>query len=126
MKYEGSTGKVWIGNASADVELGGATGSFDIDRADASVIAKAAHCPIRIGRMSHGVADLANAPGGIEVGLAEGTAVQVDADSTKGAVRVSVPERETGEEVKIHPRTRRYDIVIHPYSPTNNQSNRKS
>ncbi len=54
-----------------------------------------------------------NASGGIEVGIAEGTAVQVDAKSTKGLVRSSLPSQEDGQ-VRVHARTRLDDIVIHP------------
>ncbi len=117
VRYEGSTGRVWIGHAESDVELGGSSGRFDIDRADGDVVARAAACPIRIGRMTSGSADLANASGGIEVGVAEGTAAVVDADSTKGAVRNSLPAQDDlagyDHKVTIRARTRRDDIVVH-------------
>ncbi|RSN63756.1 hypothetical protein DMH01_13535 [Amycolatopsis sp. WAC 04182] len=110
VKYSGSTGKVWIGHARSDVDLAGSSGSFDIDRADGDVVAQAANCPIRIGRLAHGSAELANASGGIEVGV-EADAASVDAKSTKGSVRNSVADGEGG--VKVHARTRLDDIVIH-------------
>jgi hypothetical protein len=115
VRYAGSSGKVWLGHARSDVEFGGSGGSFDIDQADGNVIAKAAGCPIRIGRMTRGQAELMNASGGIEVGIAEGTAAWVDADSTKGAVRNSLPAQDNpaGSDVKVHARTRLDDIVIH-------------
>lgn len=117
VRYQGSTGRIWIGHALSDVDLSGATGSFDIDRADGGVIAKAANCPIRIGRLTRGPAELSNASGGIEVGIGEGTAVSVDAKSTKGTVRNSLPEQDNADEfdnqVKVYARTRRDDIVIH-------------
>jgi len=114
LTYQGSSGKVWIGHARADVDLGGSNGSFDIDHAEGNVVAKAANCPIRIGRLVRGQAELANASGGIEVGISEGTTAWVDADSTKGAVRNSLPPQDgSGEEVKLHARTRLDDIVIH-------------
>jgi hypothetical protein len=114
VRYRGSTGKVWIGHALADVDLGGSGGSFVIDQADGNVIAKAADCPIRIGRMTRGQAELMNAAGGIEVGIGEGATAWVDADSTKGAVRDSLPAQNKAEfSVKVFARTRRDDIVIH-------------
>lgn len=115
VRYQGSTGKVWIGHAHSDVDLGGSSGSFDIDTAEGNVTAKAADCPIRVGRMTRGQAELANASGGIEIGISEGTAVSVDANSTKGVVRNSVPEQDnpTDNQVKVHARTRLDDIVIH-------------
>ena len=115
VRYEGSNGRIWIGHALSDVELNGAGGSFDIDRAEGSVIAKAGNCPIRIGRITRGQAELMNASGGIEVGISEGTAVEVDAKSTKGAVRNSLPAQDGLEDnVKLYARTRLDDIVIHP------------
>jgi hypothetical protein len=115
LRYVGSTGQVWIGHARSDVDLNGSGGSFDVDRADGSVFAKAANCPIRIGRMTSGQADLTNAAGGIEVGIGDGATASVDADSTKGTVRDSLPEHdgESADHVKVHARTRLGDIVIH-------------
>lgn len=117
VRYQGSTGKVWIGHALSDVDLGGSSGSFDIDRAEGSVTAKAGDCPIRIGQITRGQAELTNAAGGIEVGISEGTAASVDAKSTKGAVRNSLPTQDSlGEftdKVTVHARTRLDDIVIH-------------
>jgi hypothetical protein len=117
VRYEGSTGKVWIGRAWSDLDLSGAGGSFDIDRADGSVIAKAADCPIRIGRITHGQAELTNASGGIGIGIGEDTAASVDATSTKGTVRNSLPAQDNpaglDNQVKVYARTRLDDIVIH-------------
>jgi DUF4097 and DUF4098 domain-containing protein YvlB len=118
VRYEGTTGKIWIGHALSDIDLSSAGGSFDIDRAEGSVIAKAANCPIRVGRLTRGQADLTNASGGIEVGISEGTAASVDANSTKGNVRSSLPAQDNPDEfdnkVKVYARTRLDDIVIHP------------
>ncbi|QDY80101.1 DUF4097 family beta strand repeat-containing protein [Streptomyces qinzhouensis] len=118
LKYQGATGKIWIGHALSDVELSSAQGSFDIDRAEGSVNATADNCPIRIGRMTRGLAKLMNGSGGIEIGIGQGTAAQVDAKSTKGAVRNSLPAQDApggvlGESVKVYARTRLDDIVVH-------------
>ncbi|ANZ40275.1 hypothetical protein BBK82_33840 [Lentzea guizhouensis] len=115
VSYRGSSGKVWIGHARSNVDLGGSSGSFDIGRADGGVVAKAADCPIRIGRVSRGRVELMNASGGIEVGVSEGTAAEVDARSTKGLVRSSVvPRGDAASAVRVFARTRLDDIVIHP------------
>ncbi len=117
VRYQGSTGKVWIGHARSDLDLSSATGSFDIDRAEGSVIAEAGNCPIRIGRMTHGQAEVVNSAGGIEIGISEGTAASVDANSTKGTVRNSLPAQDNPDgsdnRVKVYARTRLDDIVIH-------------
>ncbi|MET8764833.1 DUF4097 family beta strand repeat-containing protein [Lentzea sp. NPDC004782] len=115
VRYQGTSGKVWIGHARSDANLGGSSGSFDIGQADGSVIAKAADCPIRIGRATNGQLELMNASGGIEIGVGEGTAVQIDAKSTKGLVRSSVPALDvSGDALRLYARTRLDDIVIHP------------
>ncbi|KOV85242.1 DUF4097 family beta strand repeat-containing protein [Nocardia sp. NRRL S-836] len=114
VRYQGTTGEVWIGHARSDVDLGGSSGSFDVDRADGGVVARAADCPIRIGRVTRGRLELMNASGGIEVGVGEGVGAEVDAKSTKGSVRSSLPAQdEPGTAVVIYARTRLDDIVIH-------------
>ncbi|OLF10160.1 hypothetical protein BLA60_17085 [Actinophytocola xinjiangensis] len=113
IRYRASAGALRIGHARSAVDLTGASGSFDIDHADADVVARAGHCPIRIGRLTRGVADLANAAGGIEVGIDEHTAVTVKANSTKGNVRDTVTG--TGpftRHVELRASTRRGDIVV--------------
>ena len=103
-------------NASADLDLSSGSGGFDIDRADGSVTAKTGDGAIRIGRLTRGQAELLNGSGNIEVGISEGTAARVDANSERGSVRNSVPPQENPEtwdnEVTVHARTRHGDIII--------------
>ena len=94
VKLSNSAGQTWIGHASADLDLSSAHGGFDIDRADGSVTAKTADGAIRIGRLTRGQAELMNRSGNIEVGISEGTAATVDANSKRGSVRNSVPPQE--------------------------------
>ncbi|RDI32244.1 hypothetical protein [Lentzea flaviverrucosa] len=112
VRYRGTTGKVWIGRARSDIDLGGSNGSFDVGRADGGVIARAAACPIRIGRVTRGRVEAMNASGGIEIGVGEGTSAEVDAKSTKGLVRSTVFTQDD-PEVQVHVRTRLDDIVVH-------------
>ena len=115
-------GQTWIGHASADLDLSSAHGGFDIDRADGSVTAKTADGAIRIGRLTRGQAELMNRTGNIEVGISEGTAARVDADSKRGSVRNSVPSQENPDtsdnKVTVHARTRYGDIIVHEASVT--------
>ncbi|NUT49548.1 MAG: DUF4097 family beta strand repeat protein [Saccharothrix sp.] len=114
IRYQGTTGKVRIGHAHSDVDLGGSNGSFTVDRADGGVTARAANCPIRIGHVTRGHVELANASGGIEIGIGDGTSAEVDANSTKGVVRNTLPAPvDPTDTVKVHARTRLDDIVIH-------------
>jgi Putative adhesin len=111
-------GQAWIGHASADLDLSGAHGGFDIDRADGSVTAKTADGAIRIGRLARGQAELMNRSGNIEVGISEGTAARVDANSERGVVRNSVPSQENPDtadsKLTVQARTRYGDIIIEP------------
>jgi len=115
VKLSSSGGQTWIGHASADLDLGSGHGGFDIDRADGSVTARTGDGAIRIGRLTRGQAELSNRSGNIEVGVSEGTAAKVDANSKRGSVRNSVPaeNRDTPDNrVAVHARTRYGDIII--------------
>ncbi|GAA3882301.1 hypothetical protein GCM10022243_53640 [Saccharothrix violaceirubra] len=113
VKYVGATGKVRIGHARSAVGFGGAQGAFEIGTAEGDVVATAGDCPIRIGRLTRGRAELLNASGGIEVGIAEGVTARVDAASTKGSVRDSLPTHAGPADVEVYARTRKNDIVVH-------------
>jgi hypothetical protein len=111
-----SGGRAWIGHASADLDLSSGGGEFDIDRADGSITATTASGAIRIGRMTHGQAKLMNGSGNIEVGISEGTAASVDANSERGAVHNFVSPQGSSDpsdpKVMVHARTRHGDIII--------------
>jgi Toastrack DUF4097 len=113
---ESRAGQIRIGHASADLELSNGSGGFDIDRADGSVTATTANGAIRIGRLTRGQAELMNGSGNIEIGISEGTAARVDADSERGSVRNSVPSPEDAgmfdNSLAVHARTRHGDIII--------------
>ena len=72
---------------------------------------------IRIGRLTRGQAELVNGSGNIEIGISEGSAARVDANSERGTVRNSVPEQDNPgaveNKVTVHARTRHGDITIH-------------
>ncbi|MBF9132085.1 DUF4097 family beta strand repeat protein [Plantactinospora sp. S1510] len=116
VRLSSSGGRLWIGHASADLELSSVSGRFDIDRADGSVTAETGAGAIRIGRLTRGRAVLSNSSGNIEVGVSEGTAARVDADSKRGSVRNAVPSRDSpdrsGNDLTIDARTRHGDITI--------------
>ena len=111
-----SGGRAWIGHASADLDLSSGSGDFDIDRADGSVTATTASGAIRIGRLTRGQAKLMNGSGNIEVGISEGTAARVDANSERGSVRNSVASQgnpaTSDALVSVYARTRHGDINI--------------
>ncbi len=115
---ESRAGRIRIGHASADLELSGGSGSLDIDRADGGVTATTASSPIRIGRLTRGQAKLMNGSGNIEIGISEGTAASVDANSERGSVRNTVASPEDpaafDNKLAVHARTRHGDIIIQP------------
>ena len=116
VRIAGARGQAWIGHASADLDLSSAGGGFDIGRADAGVTATTASGAIRIGRLSRGHARLVTGSGDIEVGIGEGAAAAIDADSERGAVRNSVAAQAipamSDVMVSVHARTRDGDIII--------------
>jgi hypothetical protein len=111
-----SGGQAWIGHASADLDLSSGSGDLDIDHADGSITATTASGAIRIGRMTHGRAKLTNGSGNIEIGIGEGTAASIDANSERGAVHDFVSSQGNSDpsdhEVMVHARTRHGDIII--------------
>jgi hypothetical protein len=111
-----SGGQAWIGHALADLDLSSGSGNFDIGRADGNITATTASGAVRIGRMTHGQAKLINGSGNIEVGIGEGIAASIDANSERGAVHDFVsPQGNSGppdHQVMVHARTRHGDITI--------------
>lgn len=111
-----SGGHAWIGHASAGLDLSSGRGDFDIDRADGNITATTGNGAIRIGRMTHGQAKLTNGSGNIEVGISEGTAASIDANSERGAVHDFVSSQgnadQSDHKVMVHARTRHGDIII--------------
>lgn len=116
VRLSSSGGQTWIGHASADLDLSSGSGGFDVDRADGGVTAKTGSGAIRIGRLTRGQAELSNRSGDIEVGISEGVAATVDADSKRGSVRNSVAARQDpgafDDKVAVHARTRHGDIIV--------------
>src|SRR5262249_25246074 len=102
--------------APAALAHSSASGASNPARADGSITATTASGAIRIGRMTHGQAKLMNGSGNIEVGIAEGTAASIDANSERGAVHNFVsPQGDpdpSDPKVMVHARTRHGDIII--------------
>ncbi|PSL03267.1 putative adhesin [Haloactinopolyspora alba] len=113
---ENAGGHTWIGHASGDVDISSGSGDFGIDRADGNVAATIGGGTVRVGRMTNGRAKLMNGSGDIEVGVGEGAAVSVDADSERGAVHDFVSSQAApgpaDAKVSVHARTRHGDITV--------------
>jgi hypothetical protein len=113
-----SGGQAWFGHARAHLDLSSGGCDFDIDRADGGVTATTGNGTFRIGRMGNGHAKLINGSGNIEVGIPEGTATSIDADSKRGSVRNWVTAQAapgpSDPRVSVHARSHGGDIVIQP------------
>ncbi|QIS10019.1 DUF4097 family beta strand repeat-containing protein [Nocardia arthritidis] len=116
LRFKGTKGGIWIGDASDDLDIRSVNGDIEIDRADSNVTAVTVDGAVRVGRLTHGHADLMNSSANIEIGISNGTAAWVEADSKKGAVRNNLPVQQNPDEfdntVKVRARTRSGDIII--------------
>jgi hypothetical protein len=116
VRFRSSEGRIWIGDAWDDLDLSTVNGGIELDRTDGNVNAKTGNGPIRVSRLTHGQAHLMNSEGNIEIGITEGSAAWVDANSTTGSVRNSLPAHENPDDfdntVTVRARTRSGDIII--------------
>jgi DUF4097 and DUF4098 domain-containing protein YvlB len=111
-----SNGDITLGEVTGDVELKTANGDITVERALAAVTAKTAYGNVRLGEVVRGSVQLETGFGEVELGVAEGTAAWLDAQSRHGSVRSDLepaddPES-AGETVEVRARTGFGDIVI--------------
>ncbi|WP_390624243.1 DUF4097 family beta strand repeat-containing protein [Fodinicola feengrottensis] len=110
-------GDIIVGDVTGDVRLHTADGSITVDSALADVTARTANGSIRIGEVVRGTVTVTTAAGELEVGVREGTAVWLDANSWSGDLINSMDEadgpQESDETVKVRARTYSGDIIIH-------------
>jgi DUF4097 and DUF4098 domain-containing protein YvlB len=111
-------GDIWVGCAADDLNVSTANGSVAIERAEANVTAKTAGGSVRVGRIVRGNVELANASGDLSIGISEGTAAWIDAESKTGAIHKTIADQDGPDEfietVKVRARTKSGDITIHP------------
>ncbi|GAA3010916.1 DUF4097 family beta strand repeat-containing protein [Actinokineospora diospyrosa] len=112
-----SNGGTEIDVVTGDVRVRSANGDISIERAGAGVDAKSANGGVRVGEVVRGTIALATSIGDLEVGIAEGTAAWLEADTGFGQVRNLLnnadrkPES-AGETVEVRARTSHGDITI--------------
>ncbi|MEU3608578.1 DUF4097 family beta strand repeat-containing protein [Streptomyces sp. NPDC035033] len=111
-----SHGTTTVGAVTGELRVSGAHGDITVDRAEDSVTATTAHGTVRIGEVARGTVRLETNYGAIDVGVREGTAAWLDADSGSGQVRNGLTPSdapgETEESVKVRARTRHGNIDI--------------
>jgi len=109
-------GKTWIGRVGGDVKVKSANGDVTIDDAGGDVIVKTANGDIRLGQIARGSAAIETAAGRLEIGIKEGTAAWIDANTRFGRVHNSLsPADEPGqsaETVQVRARTAFGDVFI--------------
>jgi hypothetical protein len=122
VRVEGSTqiknsnGDTWLGEMGASVRVKASNGSITVERAHSDVRAATANGGVRVGSTERGTVDLRTALGGIEVGVAVGTAARLDLHTSYGSV---VTELESTDRpgpddatVTVSAQTSAGDIVI--------------
>lgn len=109
-------GDTELGDVSGDLRVKSANGDIDVDRARASANAKTASGTVRIGAVASGSIVLESTIGGVDVGIQEGSAAQLDLKSQYGTVHNSLESQvgpdESHESVMVRARTLHGDIVV--------------
>jgi DUF4097 and DUF4098 domain-containing protein YvlB len=115
-------GSTTIGEVTGTLAVQGAHGDVTIANARGTVTAKSSYGNLLVERMDGGRVQLEAGYGGIEVGVAEGTAAWLDVSSQHGAVRNTLqPSDAPGADentVELHARTSWGDILIRRPSAT--------
>lgn len=106
-------GNTWIGEVDGDLHVNAANGPITIDTAHAAVEAKTSIGDIRIGEIGAGPIQLNTAIGKLEVGVPQGTAVELDAKSATGRVHQNATVQGNPERtVKVRARTSGGNITV--------------
>ncbi|MBM7774223.1 DUF4097 and DUF4098 domain-containing protein YvlB [Actinokineospora baliensis] len=112
-----SNGTTEIDVVTGDLRVRAANGDISVERAGSGVDAKSANGGVRVGQVVRGTVVLATSIGDIEVGIAEGTAAWLEADTGFGQVRNELTSADrkpadSGETVEVRARTSHGDITI--------------
>jgi DUF4097 and DUF4098 domain-containing protein YvlB len=99
-----------------NVKVKSANGDVTIEEAGRDVSVKTANGDIRLGRVSRGTATVETASGRLEIGIREGTAAWIDANTQFGRIHNSLspadsPDQST-ETVEVRARTAFGDVLI--------------
>ncbi|MFE3074148.1 DUF4097 domain-containing protein [Streptomyces sp. NPDC059247] len=109
-------GETVIGEIGGELRVNSSNGPITVVRAESSVTARTASGAIRLDEVIRGRVTLDSSVGGLDVGIAEGTAAWLDVRSKMGRVRNELgaaqgPEQ-SDETVEVRGRTSVGDIVI--------------
>ena len=109
-------GKTWVKRVGGDARVKSANGDVTIEDAGRDVTVKTANGDIRLGQVARGSAIIETACGGLEIGIGEGTAAWIDANTKFGRIHnrlspVDDPDP-SAETVQVHARTAFGDVLI--------------
>src|SRR5690349_8142397 len=111
-----ASGDVVIGDLHADIKFRAASGSLTVKRLQGKVDAQTASGDIDVATAVNGGVSVHTASGELLVGVAEGTAAQLDLTTGSGEVRNSLASTDgpaDGDQtLVVHARTRSGDVVI--------------
>jgi len=109
-------GKTWISRVGGSVKVRSANGEVTIGDAGRDVTVKTANGDIRLGQVARGSAIVETASGGIEIGIREGTAAWIDANTRFGQIHNSLSPADvpvlSSETVQVRARTAFGDVLI--------------
>lgn len=109
-------GKTLMGRVEGDVRVKSANGDVTIGDVRRDVMVTTANGAIRLGQVTRGSASIETASGGLEIGVKEGTAAWIDANTRFGQIHNTLtpaddPEQ-SAERIQVHARTTFGDILI--------------
>jgi hypothetical protein len=123
LRAKSSSGSLRIGDVTHDVNAETASGAIRTGTLDGSVRAVTASGDIEIGSLRQGNADIRSASGDITVGVAAGSAVWMDVNTSSGksitdlTARGDVPPTDPPAELELRIRTASGDIRVHRGAP---------
>ena len=128
LRAKSSSGDLRLGDVTHDVNAETASGSIRTGAIDGSARAFTASGDIEIGSLRQGKGDIRSASGDITVGVAAGSAVWMDVNTSSGksitdlTARGDVPPTDTPAELELRIRTASGDIRIHRAAPARSSS----
>jgi DUF4097 and DUF4098 domain-containing protein YvlB len=111
-----SNGDSWVGLAAKDLRIRNANGNIAVDRAQGTVVAKTANGDVRLGAVTRGTVVTETGRGGLEIGIAAGTAAYLDLHTGFGRVDSELEGTQApqapAETVEVRARTGMGDIWV--------------
>jgi DUF4097 and DUF4098 domain-containing protein YvlB len=111
-----SNGDTWVGLAGRDLRVNSANGDIAVDRANGTVVAKTANGDVRLGAVTRGSVVAETGRGGLEIGIADGTAAYLDLQTQFGRVDSELESAEgppaQADTVEVRGRTGLGDIRV--------------